>query len=98
MSYELADARVEDMRAEVWKLTRVTFTGAAILLREKAAYLGTSFRMTSNRRLANAHNVSEYPRQSATDCNNEEERNGIDMEQSTIAERWRPRRPSGADT
>jgi len=24
MSYELADARVEDMRAEVWKLTRVT--------------------------------------------------------------------------
>lgn len=45
MSYELADARVEDMRAEVWKLTRVTFTGAAILLREKAAYRETSFRM-----------------------------------------------------
>jgi len=47
MSYELADARVEDMRAEVWKLTRVTFTGAAILLREKAAYKATSFRMAS---------------------------------------------------
>ena len=45
MSYELADARVEDMRAEVWKLTRVTFTGAAILLRAKAAYRATSFRM-----------------------------------------------------
>lgn len=45
MSYELADARVEDMRAEVWKLTRVTFTGAAILLREKAAYRDTSFRI-----------------------------------------------------
>lgn len=45
MSYELADARVEDMRADVWKLTRVTFTGAAILLREKAAYRATSFRM-----------------------------------------------------
>ena len=45
MSYELADARVEDMRTEIWKLTRVTFTGAAILLREKAAYRGTSFRM-----------------------------------------------------
>ena len=45
MSYEIADARVEDMRAEVWKLTRVTFTGAAILLREKAAYKDTSFRM-----------------------------------------------------
>jgi hypothetical protein len=47
MSYELADARVEDMRAEIWKLTRVTFTGAAILLREKAAYRETSFRMAS---------------------------------------------------
>ena len=47
MSYEIADARVEDMRAEIWKLTRVTFTGAAILLREKAAYRGTSFRMAS---------------------------------------------------
>ena len=45
MSYELADARVEDLRAEVWKLNRVTFTGAAILLRSKAAYRGTSFRM-----------------------------------------------------
>ncbi len=47
MSYEIADARVEDMRADVWKLTRVTFTGAAILLREKAAYRATSFRMAS---------------------------------------------------
>jgi hypothetical protein len=47
MSYELADARVEDMRADIWKLTRVTFTGAAILLREKAAYSATSFKMAS---------------------------------------------------
>jgi hypothetical protein len=47
MSYEIADARVEDMRAEVWKLTRVTFTGAAVLLRDKAAYRATSFRMAS---------------------------------------------------
>jgi hypothetical protein len=47
MSYELADARVEDMRADIWKLTRVIFTGAAILLREKAAYRATSFRMAS---------------------------------------------------
>jgi hypothetical protein len=47
MSYELADARVEDLRADVWKLTRVTFTGAAILLREKAAYRATSFCMAS---------------------------------------------------
>lgn len=47
MSYELADARVEDMRAEIWKLTRVTFTGAAVLLRDKAAYRATIFRMAS---------------------------------------------------
>ena len=47
MSYELADAHVEDMHASIWKLTRVTFTGAAILLREKAAYRATSFRMAS---------------------------------------------------
>ena len=47
MSYEIADARVEDMRATVWKLTRATFTGAAILLRDKAAYRGTSFRLAS---------------------------------------------------
>ena len=47
MSYEIADARVEDMHSEIWKLTRVTFTGAAILLREKAAYRATRFRMAS---------------------------------------------------
>lgn len=45
MSYELADAHVEDMRAEQWRLTKVTFTGAAILLRSKAAYRNTSFRV-----------------------------------------------------
>jgi hypothetical protein len=45
MSYELADAHVSDMRAQVWTLTRATFTGAAILLRDKAAYRGTSFRL-----------------------------------------------------
>lgn len=45
MSYELADAHVANMQASVWTLTQVTFTGAAILLREKAAYRGTSFRV-----------------------------------------------------
>jgi hypothetical protein len=45
MSYELADAHVADMRASVWTLTKATFTGAAILQREKAAYRGTSFRL-----------------------------------------------------
>lgn len=47
MSYELADAHVEDMRAQVWRLSKVTFTGAAILLRSKAAYAQTSFRLTA---------------------------------------------------
>jgi hypothetical protein len=47
MSYELADAHVADMRMPVWRLTRATFTGAAILLREKAAYLATTFRVDS---------------------------------------------------
>ncbi|MDE1163734.1 MAG: hypothetical protein PW792_17555 [Acidobacteriaceae bacterium] len=45
MSFELADAHVADMKASIWTLTRATFTGAAILLREKAAYRGTSFRL-----------------------------------------------------
>jgi hypothetical protein len=43
MSYELADARVEDMRANIWKLTCVTFTGAAIVLKGKAAFHSTDF-------------------------------------------------------
>jgi hypothetical protein len=59
MSYELADAHVADMRAQLWTLTRATFTGAAILLRDKAAYRATSFRLcrsglAHNRRLAQA--------------------------------------------
>jgi hypothetical protein len=45
MSYELADAKVADMRKEVWILQRAFFTGAAILKRNKAAYLKTSFRL-----------------------------------------------------
>lgn len=45
MSYELADAHVADMRSAIWTLTRATFTGAAILLKEKAAYRSTSFRV-----------------------------------------------------
>jgi hypothetical protein len=45
MSYELIDAHVADMRAEVWRLTRVTFSGAAILLAGRAAYRKTSFRL-----------------------------------------------------
>ena len=41
MSYEIADARVEDMQAKVWRLTEVMFTGAAVLRRDKAAYQST---------------------------------------------------------
>ena len=48
MSYELADAHVEDMRSSIWKLSRVTFTGAAILLRDKAAYRQTSLRVKTH--------------------------------------------------
>jgi hypothetical protein len=50
MSYELADAHVADMSASVWTLTRATFTGAAILLRDKAAYRDTAFRLNANPR------------------------------------------------
>ncbi len=49
MSYELAEAHVADMSASVWTLTRATFTGAAILLREKAAYRDTAFRLGRTR-------------------------------------------------
>lgn len=41
MSYEISDASVADTRARIWTLTRVTFTGAAILRRDKAAYRDT---------------------------------------------------------
>ncbi len=41
MSYEITDARVADIKASVWMLTRVMFTGAAILRRDKAAYRET---------------------------------------------------------
>jgi hypothetical protein len=49
MSYELADAHVADMRADVWTVTRAMFTGAAVLLREKAAYRNTSFRLRESK-------------------------------------------------
>jgi hypothetical protein len=45
MSYEIAGAEIEDIRCAVWVLKKATFTGAAILKREKAAYKGTWIRM-----------------------------------------------------
>jgi hypothetical protein len=41
MSYEIAGAVIADLRATVWTLTQVTFTGAAILRKDKAAYRET---------------------------------------------------------
>ena len=40
MSYEIADVRVVDTEAPVWVATDFKFTGAAVLLRDKAAYQG----------------------------------------------------------
>jgi hypothetical protein len=41
MSFEVTDVVVADSRARVWTLMKVTFTGAAILRRDKAAYQDT---------------------------------------------------------
>ncbi len=45
MSYEIADAKVADVNAAVWAVTECTFTGAAVLRREKAAYGETSIQL-----------------------------------------------------
>jgi len=41
MSYEIAEAKIEDIGAEVWEVSDFTFTGAAVLRRDKAAYKQT---------------------------------------------------------
>ncbi|MFB3915142.1 MAG: hypothetical protein ACE14M_00310 [Terriglobales bacterium] len=41
MSYEIADARVAESSAPIWTITQFTFTGAALLRRDKAAYRDT---------------------------------------------------------
>src|SRR6266853_2683077 len=41
-SYEISDVSVRDPTAEIWELDHLIFTGAAILLRDKAAYSKTS--------------------------------------------------------
>jgi hypothetical protein len=43
MSYEIADAFVPDMHADVWEICPKFFTGASVLLREKAANKNTKF-------------------------------------------------------
>jgi hypothetical protein len=44
MSYEIANAWVPDGEATVWTVTKFTFTGAAVLRRDKAAYPETWIR------------------------------------------------------
>jgi hypothetical protein len=41
MSYEITGVELADPHARVWTLTKVTFTGAAILRKDKAAYRDT---------------------------------------------------------
>ncbi len=60
LSYELADAQVEDVSAAVWKLTEVTFTGAAVLKRGKAAYGRTSLPAASCQLLAKGKGKSNH--------------------------------------
>lgn len=48
MSYEIADAHVADLNATVWQVTEFTFTGAALLRRNKAAYRNTWFELAAS--------------------------------------------------
>lgn len=41
LSYEVTDVSLRDRRSQIWMLDKVTFTGAAILRRDKAAYQDT---------------------------------------------------------
>lgn len=47
MSYEVTGVEVVDVRARVWMLTKVIFTGAAILRRDKAAYQNTWIQLST---------------------------------------------------
>lgn len=50
MSYEIANAWVPDSAATVWTVTKFTFTGAAVLRRDKAAYPETWIRLDKSAR------------------------------------------------
>ncbi|MGZ4816869.1 MAG: hypothetical protein ACXVZV_15755 [Terriglobales bacterium] len=41
MSYEIAEAKIDDVAADVWAVSDFSFTGAAVLRRDKAAYKQT---------------------------------------------------------
>lgn len=47
MSFEVTDVLVTDTRSRVWTLMKVTFTGAAILRRDKAAFADTWIELSS---------------------------------------------------
>ncbi len=47
MSYEMLECSVQDLRAEPWLLIHLTFCGAAILLRKKAAYETSSIKLVA---------------------------------------------------
>jgi hypothetical protein len=47
MSFEVTDVLVTDTRERVWTLMKVTFTGAAILRKDKAAYRDTWIELTT---------------------------------------------------
>jgi hypothetical protein len=47
MSFEVTDVLVTDTRQRVWTLMKVTFTGAAILRKDKAAYRDTWIELSS---------------------------------------------------
>ncbi len=49
MSYEVTEVRVEDPAADLWRLSHVVFTGAAILERTAAAYGTTSLAASGSR-------------------------------------------------
>ena len=52
MSYEITNAWVPDPKAAVWTVTKFTFTGAAVLKRDKAAYPQTWIRLEAETRFA----------------------------------------------
>lgn len=89
MSYELADAHVADMSATIWSLTRATFTGAAILLRDKAAYRDTSFQLGARRcRTTGIAAITGQDRKAAERARRMHGRNNWQMETGKEA-RWR---------
>jgi hypothetical protein len=47
MSFEVTNVMLADPKARIWTLVKVTFTGAAILRKEKAAYQDTWIELDS---------------------------------------------------